>query len=120
MTRLPSPSSRSSPENLFSLRFGFWFDGSPSSGVNPVLGTGLRNFSDSVPVRVGVPSLLPPLVEEGLVSSFTEGVSSGVGDSHDDVSLEHPGKSNSEDQPFIRRKDNYDSGFASGSSLFMN
>ena len=45
-------------------------------------------------------------------------MSSGVGNCHDEVQLEQPGKSNGEVQPFIRRKDNEDSGFASGSRLF--
>ena len=45
-------------------------------------------------------------------------MSSGVVNCHDEVQLEQPGKSNGEVQPFIRRKDNEDSGFASGSRLF--
>ena len=68
-------------------------------------------------MRVGVPSLFPSLAEEGLVSSFTERVSSGVGNGHYEAYLKQQGKSISQDQPFIRRKDNDDSDFVSGSSL---
>ena len=68
-------------------------------------------------MRVGFSSLLRSLAEEVLVSSFTEGVSPRVGNGHDETQLKQPGKSISEDQPFIRRKDYDDSGFVSGSSL---
>ena len=68
-------------------------------------------------MRVGVSSLFPSLAEEGLVSSFAERVSSGVGNGHYEAYLKQPGKSISQDQPFIRRKNNDDSNFVSGSSL---
>ena len=52
---------------------------------------------DSTTLRVGVPSLLPPLAEEGLVLSFTERFSSGIGNDRDEVQLAQPGESNSEE-----------------------
>ena len=42
-------------------------------------------FPDSSSLRVGVPSLLPFLVEEGVVVSFTERDSSGGGNDYGEV-----------------------------------
>ena len=120
MTLLPSPSSRSSSETSSPLDV--------DSGLTARLKVASIQPSrpncavllDSALVRVGVSSLLPSLAEEGLVSSFIEGVSSGGGNGHDEAQLKQLGKSNSEDQPFSRRKDNDDSGFFRGLVCLMN
>ena len=117
MTLLPSPSSRSSSETSSPLDLDSGLTARlKAASIRPSI-PDCAVLLDSAPVRVGFSSLLRSLAEEALVSSFTEGVSPRVGNGHDETQLKQPGKSISEDQPFIRRKDYDDSGFVSGSSL---
>ena len=117
MTCLQSPSSRptsetSSPLDLVSgltARF-------QAASIQP-LAPDCAIIPISTILRVGAPTLLPSLVEVGLVSSFTERVSSGIGNDCDEVQLAQPGESNSEEQFFLREKGNDESGFVSGTGL---
>ena len=72
MTRLPSPSSRSSSETSFTLNLASSLEDSLQAESSQLSATNCAVLPDSAPLGIGIPSLLPSLAEEGLVSALTE------------------------------------------------
>ena len=99
MTRLPSPSSRSSSKSSFPLDLAFDLTAHLQAVSFQPSVTECVVLPNSTALGAGIPSLLPSLADEGLVSP-TEIVSSGVGIDHDKVRLTQPGASNFEEKPF--------------------
>ena len=97
MTSLPSPSSRSSSETPSPLDLASGLTARLKAASFQPLVLDCAFFPNSTVLGVGVPSLLPSLAEEGLVSSLiTDRVSSGLSGGLDKVQLDQPGKSHLE------------------------
>ena len=105
MTRLSSPSSRSSLETSSALDLASGLTARLKTASFQPLAPDCAVLPNSTVLGVGVPSLLPSLAEEGLVSSLiTDRVSSGLSGGLDKVQLDQPGKSNMEETLISREK----------------
>ena len=102
MTVGPSPSSRSSSETSSPLDLASSLTARlQAASIQPPV-PDCAVLPDSTLSRVGVPSLLPSLAEEGLATSFTERDSSGEVNDRGEVQLARPGESNIAEGPFLR------------------
>ena len=82
MTQLPSPSSRSSSETSSPSKLASGLTGRLQEASFQSLATNCAVLPNSTAFKVGVPSLLPSLAKEGLVS-LTDRGSSKVGNGRD-------------------------------------
>ena len=112
MTRLPSPSSRSSSEISLPLDLNLSLTARLQAVLFQPPATDCAVLPNSEVLGAYAPSFLPSLAKEGLVSS------SGIGGGHDTVQLaQQPGKSKNEDQPLLVVQGIEDPSFVSDAGL---
>ena len=92
MTRLPSPSSRSSSEIISPLDLASGLTARLQAASFQPFASDCAVLPDLIDLGAGVPLSLLSVVEEGL-GSPSERVSSGVGNDGDKIRLTQPGKS---------------------------